>query len=116
MSDSRRDRDYLDDIADAMRRILAYTNGLSYEGFLADPKTQDAVIRNLQVMGDAAKKLSTSLKQTHPLIPWKEMAGTRDRIVHEYFGINYDIVWTVARDELSSLLPRIDALRAATKR
>ena len=112
MSNSRRDRDYVNDLHEAMRRIITYTGGLSYEAFLGDTKTQDAVIRNLQVIGEAAKKVSGRLKRAHPQIPWREMAGTRDRIVHEYFGINYDIVWTVAIDELPALLDQIDAIRA----
>ena len=93
-----------------MRRIVAYTAGSSYEKFLEDSKTQDAVIRNLQVIGEAVKKLSVSLRQTHCDVPWREMAGMRDKIVHDYFGINYDVVWTVARQELSALLPQIEAL------
>ena len=110
MSRLRRDSDYLADLHEAVRRIVAYTAELSYEQFLSDLKTQDAVIRNLQVMGEAAKKLSPTVKRAHPYVPWKQMAGMRDRIVHEYFGVNYDIVWTVARDELPSLLPQIVAI------
>jgi uncharacterized protein with HEPN domain len=113
MSTPRRDRDYLDDLHEALRRVVAYTADLSYEEFLHSTKTQDAVIRNLQVMGEAAKKLSPGLRRTHAHIPWRQMAGMRDRIVHEYFGINYDIVWTVAREEIPSLLPQLDAIRRA---
>ena len=108
MSDSRRDRDYLADITEAIRRILTYTRDISYDDFLVDHKTQDAVIRNLQVIGDAAKRVSNFHKQSYPSVPWKEMAGLRDRLVHEYFGINYEIVWTVARDELPPILIQID--------
>ena len=61
-----------------MRRIVAYTASLSYPGFLADSRTQDAVIRNLQIMGEATKRLSTRFKQAHSEIPWREMAGMRD--------------------------------------
>jgi uncharacterized protein with HEPN domain len=76
-----------------------------------DPKTQDAVIRNLQVMGEATKKLSMQLREVHPQIPWREMAGMRDKIIHEYFGINYDIVWTVASQEVPQLFPQIMQIR-----
>lgn len=110
MSRLRRDSDYLGDLHEAVRRIIAYTAELSYEQFLSDLKTQDAVIRNLQVMGEAAKKLSPAVRRAHPDMPWKQMAGMRDRIVHEYFGVNYDIVWTVARDELPALFPQIAAI------
>lgn len=113
MSKQRRDRDYLADVQEAMARIVAYTADLSYEQFLNDAKTQDAVIRNLQVIGEAAKRLSGPLKRASPHIPWKEMAGMRDKVTHEYFGINYEIVWTVARQQLPSLLPGIVSLLEA---
>lgn len=109
---SRRDKDYLRDIQDAIHRILAYTEHLSYDEFLEDGKTQDAVIRNVQVIGEAVKKLSGSLRKAHLHMPWKAMAGMRDRVVHEYFGVNYDIVWTVARQELPQVLPQIESLLA----
>ena len=83
MSGSRRDRDYLTGIAEAIRRILAYTSDISYDDFLVDHKTQDAVIRNLQVIGDAARRVSKFHKQSYLSVPWKEMAGLRDRLVHE---------------------------------
>jgi len=110
MSSKRRDKDYLADIQEAIQRIIAYTEGLSYEQFLEDYKTQDAVIRNLQVIGEAVKKLSRPVRDTHRYIPWREMAGMRDKIVHEYFGIKYDIVWAVVREDLPALLPQIEAL------
>lgn len=112
MSTQRRDSDYLADIREAMRRIIAYTEALSYEQFLDDSKTQDAVTYNLQVIGEAVKKLSGPLRKAYPNIPWKEMAGMRDKIVHEYFGIKLDIVWTVAQQELPALLSQIEAILA----
>ena len=111
MSGPRRDKEHLDDIHEAMQRIAAYIQGLTYEGFMDDPKTQDAVIRNLQVMGEATKKLSVRLREAYPQIPWREIAGMRDKIVHEYFGINYDIVWTVASLEAPQLVPQIEQIQ-----
>ena len=110
MSEPRRDSHYLGDIQEAIERIVAYTGSLSYQQFLADIKTQDAVVRNLQVLGEAAKKLSPGLRNTTPHLPWQEMAGMRDKIVHDYFGINYDIVWTVIRQELPAILAEIKKL------
>jgi len=110
MSGQRRDKDRLNDILEAMQRIITYTADLSYQQFLEDTKTQDAVIRNLQVIGEAVKKLPTPLKRAHRHLPWKEMTGMRDKIVHEYFGINYDIVWTVCHQELPAIVPEIEAL------
>jgi uncharacterized protein with HEPN domain len=91
-----------------MQRIIVYVQGLTFEKFMEDPKTQDAVIRNLQVMGDATKKLSMDLRETYSQIPWREMAGMRDKVVHEYFGINYDVVWAVASQEVPRLIPQIE--------
>ena len=98
------------DIKEAMERILAYTAGLSYPQFLEDIKTQDAIVRWLQVIGEEAKKLSAPLKLGSQHLPWKEMTGMRDKIVHDNFGINYDIVWTVSCQEVPALLPEIEAL------
>jgi uncharacterized protein with HEPN domain len=111
MSDQRRDADFLDDIIEAMRRIVAYTDGMSYEQFLADDKTTDAVMRNFQVLGEAVKKLSPTVREAHSDLPWREMTGMRDRITHDYFGVNYDIVWAVARGQLPKLIPQIEELR-----
>jgi uncharacterized protein with HEPN domain len=111
MSKPRRDKEYLGDVQEAVQRIISYTSGLSYEQFLKDARTQDAVIRNLQIIGEASKKLSIRLKQTFPKIPWKEMSGIRDKIVHDYFGINYDIVWNVSKNELPVLLNEIESIQ-----
>lgn len=107
MSSKRRDPDYVSDLREAMQRITAYTGGLSYQQFMEDSRTQDAVVRNIEVIGEAVKRLSSSLKKQHPAIPWKDMAGMRDKVIHHYFGINYDIVWTVASEEIPKLLPSI---------
>jgi uncharacterized protein with HEPN domain len=113
MSKKRRDKEYLADVVEAMQRIVAYTGELTYEEFLTDRKTQDAVLRNLQVMGEAVKKLSALTKQAHPHLPWKQIAGMRDKVVHDYFGINYDIVWALGKEELPALLPSLIAIRPA---
>jgi len=110
MSRKRRDKEYLADAVEAVQRIVAYTGELTYEEFLADRKTQDAVLRNLQVLGEAVKRLSAPVKQACPHLPWKQMAGMRDKVVHDYFGINCDIVWSLAKEELPALLPSLTAI------
>jgi uncharacterized protein with HEPN domain len=106
---SRADRDLLGDILEALRRARSYTAGQSYEQFLADTKTQDAVIRALEILGEATKKLSPALRESHPEIPWKSMAGVRDKLIHDYFGVNVDIVWQIIQGELPALMEQVSA-------
>jgi len=107
MSEERRDRDYLSDLLEAMQRIVEYTSAVTRAGFLREAKTQDAVVRNLEVIGEAAKHLSPEIRDAHPGVPWRKMAGMRDRLIHGYFGVSFDIVWTVARKEIPDLLPDV---------
>jgi uncharacterized protein with HEPN domain len=83
---------------------------MTYERFLADIKTQDAVIRNLEIIGEATKSLSTGLREKHPDVPWKGMAGVRDRLIHHYFGVNLDIVWDIVAVELPVLESQVEAI------
>ncbi len=96
----RTDRDFVQDIQEASRRIAAYTAEMSYEAFLTDTKTQDAVVRNLEIIGEATKNLSEDLRNQHSEIPWKSLAGVRDKLIHHYFGVNFDIVWQIVTVEL----------------
>lgn len=80
--------------------------------FMSDLKTQDAVVRNLEVIGEATKNLASRLREAYPSIPWKDMAGMRDKVIHHYFGVNYDIVWTVASQEIPALRPSIEDILA----
>ncbi len=108
----RRDQDCLSDICEAIQRIAAYTMEMTYEDFLADPKTQDAVVRNLETIGEATKNLSIQWRKTHSQIQWKDLAGMRDKMIHHYFGLNYEIVWTIIEEELPQLLARVKILLA----
>ena len=101
----RTDTDLLSDIREAIRRIQIYLGEISYEDFLDDSKTQDAVIRNIEIIGEAAKGVSEQVREAQQHIPWRNMAGMRDRLIHDYFGVNLDIVWQVVSEEL----PRIAA-------
>jgi uncharacterized protein with HEPN domain len=107
MSKSRRDLDFLHDIQEAIDRSLAYTNGLNWGEYLQDHKTQDAVARNLEVLGEATKNLSEDLRNRYPSVPWRVMSGTRDRLIHHYFGINQEIVWQIVRQDLPELQRQI---------
>ncbi len=93
------DRIYLLHIRDAIDRILTYTAGGRSE-FFNDPKTQDAVVRNIEIIGEAVKNVSARLKQARPDVPWKRIAGMRDKMIHEYFGVNLDLVWDAVEQSL----------------
>lgn len=86
---------YLEDIVLAMDRIHEYISGLDFIQFKKDYKTVDAVIRNFEVIGEASKNLSKDLKDNNPNVPWEEMYRLRNRISHEYFGIDYEIIWDI---------------------
>ncbi len=111
----RRDWNFLHDIREAIQRILTYTAGLTYQQFMEDSKTQDAVVRNLEIIGEAAKNLSANLRTSLSDVPWKDLMGMRDKMIHHYFGINYEIVWTIAKEELAGLLPRLEEILAKEK-
>ena len=104
---NRTDKDLLADIQEAIRRIRTYTHEMTYKEFLVDTRTQDAVIRNLEIIGEATKKLSIELRNRYPGVPWNGMAGARDRLIHDYFGVDIEIVWQIVITELSDLALQI---------
>ncbi len=106
----RQARDLLQDMLEAARRILQYTENYSFEQFQEDFKTQDAVLRNLEVLGEAAKNVPDDFRSQHPDLPWTDMARTRDRLIHYYFGVNLDVVWGIVELELSDLLTKLEAI------
>lgn len=87
---------FLDDIQTAIGRIAEYIEGYDFDQFKKDYKTIDAVIRNFEIIGEASKKLDDKIKEKYPNIPWKEMYYLRNRISHEYFGVDYEILWDIA--------------------
>jgi uncharacterized protein with HEPN domain len=83
---------------------------MTYDHFLADIKSQDAVIRNLETIGEAAKNLTQGLRKKYSDVPWKGMFGVRDRLIHHYFGVNLDIVWDIVTVELPALESKIESM------
>ena len=107
--------EYLEDILEASQRVVDYCAGMTYDLFLADSKTQDAVARNIEILGEAVKGVSESLRQENPQIPWKNIAGMRDRLIHGYFGVNWDVVWGVVDRDLPLLLEEVKILVAKNR-
>lgn len=104
------ERDYLNYLADihaTMGKIPAFVAGMTYEQFAADEKTVFAVIRALEIIGEATKKVPQAVRNRHPEIPWKRMAGMRDRVIHGYRGVDLAIVWETATRTIPELIPRI---------
>ena len=98
------------DIMDSTNKILEYTEGLSFEEFTNDSKTIDAVIRNFEIIGEAANRLPEYFKDTHSNVDWHRIRGFRNRIVHDYFGIDYSIVWEIKESFLPKLITMLKSL------
>lgn len=103
------DRLYPVHIVEALRKILRYTRG-GRDAFLADEMIQDAVYRNFLVIGEAAKRISEATRALDSSVPWRGMAGLRDVMVHQYEGVQADLVWQIREDQLKTLEPRILAI------
>jgi len=95
------------DILIACENILCYKEGYDYEMFIGDRKTQDAIIRNIEIIGEAVKNISETLKEKYPEIPWKEIAKTRDKLIHTYFGVDLDIVWDIVNMDIPHLREKV---------
>ena len=102
--------DYVADIQEAVSSILVFTDSMTWEQFAADRKTQYAVVRAFEILGEAAKKVPMSVRKRHAGVPWKQMAGMRDKLIHEYFGVNFQIVWEIATNDLPLLKQQFFAI------
>jgi uncharacterized protein with HEPN domain len=96
-------RDYLNDILESALEVEVFIADMSYDDFFHDKKTINAVIRSLEVMGEAAKRVPEEIRAKYPEIPWKRMAGMRDKLIHEYAGVDMETVWVVATEELPAI-------------
>ena len=103
MPRSRALRLYLEDVLEASRKLRDFTKGMSYEEFLRDEKTKDAVLRNLEVIGEAAKNLPEDFKTAWAEVEWKKAAGMRNKLIHEYFGVSPQIVWETLKNDIPKL-------------
>ncbi|MBM2815398.1 MAG: hypothetical protein HW421_2160 [Ignavibacteria bacterium] len=96
----RNEQELLIDIIESIEKIYRYIAGLSFEEFIDDEKTLDAVVRNFEIIGEAANRISQDFKRKHQSVEWRRIIGLRNRIVHEYFGIDYQVIWEIIRTKL----------------
>lgn len=105
---------YLRDIKEAIKKIESYTKGMTFDEFKDDVKTIDAVIRNIEIIGEAAKHIPTEVRLKHIEIPWKEIIGTRSKVIHEYFGVDETILWKTVTDDLPQLKKQIEKIASSS--
>lgn len=108
----KRQRLYLQDMLDSMNRIANYIQGESYDTFVNHQMLVDAVVRNLEIIGEAAGKVSDKLRERVPEVPWKQMKGLRNILIHEYFGIDKSIIWNIAFMDLPKARAQIEQIIA----
>jgi uncharacterized protein with HEPN domain len=101
---------YINDLLEAIEKIEGYVEGMSFDDFTEDAKTIDAVVRNFEIIGEAAKHIPSTIRKKYPDIPWKEMAGMRDKLIHTYFGVNLKVVWKTIKNRLPEVKPLLKDL------
>jgi uncharacterized protein with HEPN domain len=103
--------DYIDDMLDAISKIRTFLAGFDFETFAKDDKTQFAVIRALEIIGEASKKIPDNIKIIYSDVPWREIAGMRDKLIHDYFGIDLDVVWKTTVEDIPSVLDSLKQIK-----
>ncbi|OIP33139.1 MAG: DUF86 domain-containing protein [Deltaproteobacteria bacterium CG2_30_66_27] len=103
----------IEDILEAIHKIRRYVSGLSFDEFQSDDKVVDAVVRNLEVIGEAARHIPPEMESRHPDLPWVEMRGMRNVLVHEYFGVNLSILWHTIQQNLPPIIEKPDKILAS---
>lgn len=102
--------DYLQDVLDASIKAIAFCEGMGYDDFADDDRTSFAAIRALEIIGEATKNIPSSFREANPELPWREMAGMRDKLIHQYFGVDLEIVWTTIQERLPEIVERLQRL------
>ncbi|ASI98811.1 HepT-like ribonuclease domain-containing protein [Thermococcus celer] len=101
---------FLTDILEAIERIEEYTEGYDFETFVKDRKTVDAVLRNLEIIGEAAKNIPESIREKYSSIPWRRVVGLRNVVVHHYFGVDLSVVWVIVSSQIGELKEEVERI------
>ena len=96
-------------------KVQAYTDGMNQSNFLADSRTYDATLRNLELIGEAATHIPAAVREAHPQIPWRTIIGARNRIIHGYLGIDTDLIWDIVQEDIPALLPALKQIAKTTR-
>lgn len=107
--------DYIEDILEAMTSAMEFTKDLSYEEFVKDKKTVYAVIRAIEIIGEAVKNIPEEIRNNYPDIPWRSMSGMRDKVIHGYFGVKVERVWEVVKRDIPNLKPKFEKMLSEIK-
>ncbi|RKX74687.1 MAG: DUF86 domain-containing protein [Spirochaetes bacterium] len=103
--------DYINDIVDSMAKTKEFVRDMPYEKFLQEVKTQFAAVRAIEIIGEATKNIPASVRKKYPQIPWREIVGMRDKVVHEYFGLNLMVIRKTVKEDIPAVKPSFEKLR-----
>ncbi len=112
--ENREWRFYIQDMLEFGEKILSYTDGLNQDAFIADGLTDDATLRNIQLIGEAATHIPPDVRESYPDVPWRTIVGTRNRLAHSYLHVSDSVIWSIIQDAIPNLLLQLRTLLDST--